>query len=136
MTLPTFDGKFNHPRRSLLPYFGPNFSMKMTRNLTCQMIFSISFMFYLQGVALTKVPKINFLVIIGGAKLKEPSLAGKAYSCLIHCPSVHFLGTSTGSCWFFFASDVIGKFFNVASLFTEAMRRNQVANRRSLLSFF
>ncbi|KAG5543891.1 hypothetical protein RHGRI_016599 [Rhododendron griersonianum] len=45
-----------------------------------------------EGVALTKVPKINFLVIIGGAKLKEPSLAGKAYSCLIHCPSLHFLG--------------------------------------------
>ncbi|KAF7141216.1 hypothetical protein RHSIM_Rhsim06G0075100 [Rhododendron simsii] len=45
-----------------------------------------------EGVALTKVPKINFLIIIGGAKLKEPSLAEKAYSCSIRCPSLHFLG--------------------------------------------
>jgi hypothetical protein len=44
------------------------------------------------GVGLTKVPKINFLIIIGGAKLKEPSLAEKAYSCPILCPSLHFLG--------------------------------------------
>ncbi|KAH7849350.1 hypothetical protein Vadar_016628 [Vaccinium darrowii] len=44
------------------------------------------------GVGLTKVPKINFLIIIGGAKLKDPSLAEKAYSCPIRCPSLHFLG--------------------------------------------
>ena len=52
------------------------------------------FFFALQGVALTKVPKINFLIIVGGAKLQEPSLAKKAYSSPILCPSVHFLGIS------------------------------------------
>uniref|UniRef100_A0A5B7BP23 Serine hydrolase domain-containing protein n=1 Tax=Davidia involucrata TaxID=16924 RepID=A0A5B7BP23_DAVIN len=45
-----------------------------------------------KGLALTKVPKIKFLIIIGGAKLKSPSLAEKAYSSPIQCPSVHFLG--------------------------------------------
>ncbi|GAV66798.1 FSH1 domain-containing protein [Cephalotus follicularis] len=45
-----------------------------------------------EGVALTKVPKIKFLVIIGGAKLKSPSVAEKAYSSPIQIPSVHFLG--------------------------------------------
>ncbi|GFZ10250.1 hypothetical protein Acr_21g0008490 [Actinidia rufa] len=39
-----------------------------------------------KGVALTKVPKINFLIIVGGAKLQEPSLAKKAYSSPILCP--------------------------------------------------
>ncbi|KAA8538146.1 hypothetical protein F0562_027754 [Nyssa sinensis] len=45
-----------------------------------------------KGMALTKVPKIKFLIIIGGAKLKSPSLAEKAYSSPIQCHSVHFLG--------------------------------------------
>ncbi|XP_073035695.1 uncharacterized protein [Primulina eburnea] len=44
------------------------------------------------GVCLTKVPKIKFVVIIGGAKFKNPSVVEKAYSSLIQCPSVHFLG--------------------------------------------
>ncbi|KAL3577154.1 hypothetical protein D5086_022437 [Populus alba] len=44
------------------------------------------------GVALTKVPKIKFLIIIGGAMLKSPSLAEKAYGSPIECPSLHFLG--------------------------------------------
>ncbi|KAL2467492.1 Serine hydrolase [Forsythia ovata] len=45
------------------------------------------------GMALTKAPtKINSLIIIGGAKLKNPLLAEKAYSLPIQCPSVHFLG--------------------------------------------
>lgn len=45
-----------------------------------------------KGMALTNVPKIKLLIIIGGAKLKNPSLAEKAYSLPIQCPSVHFLG--------------------------------------------
>ncbi|KAL5558551.1 hypothetical protein UlMin_034762 [Ulmus minor] len=45
-----------------------------------------------KGVALTKVPKIRFLIIIGGAKLKSPTVAEKAYSSPIRCPSLHFLG--------------------------------------------
>lgn len=44
------------------------------------------------GMALTKVPKIKFLIIIGGAKLRSPLLVEKAYSSPIKCPSVHFLG--------------------------------------------
>ncbi|KAI4337641.1 hypothetical protein L6164_016028 [Bauhinia variegata] len=45
-----------------------------------------------KGVALTKVPKIKFLIIIGGAKFKATSVADKAYSTPITCPSLHFLG--------------------------------------------
>jgi hypothetical protein len=48
--------------------------------------------FLLQGVALTKVPKIKFLIIIGGAMFKSPSVAEKAYDSPIECPSLHFLG--------------------------------------------
>ncbi|KAK3023262.1 hypothetical protein RJ639_044428, partial [Escallonia herrerae] len=45
-----------------------------------------------KGLALTKVPKIKFLIIIGGAKFRNESVAEKAYSSPIECPSVHFLG--------------------------------------------
>ncbi|KAL3504838.1 hypothetical protein ACH5RR_034679 [Cinchona calisaya] len=45
-----------------------------------------------KGVAITQVPKIRFLIIIGGAKFKNQSVAGKAYASPIQCPSVHFLG--------------------------------------------
>jgi hypothetical protein len=44
------------------------------------------------GVALTKVPKIKVVIIIGGAKFRDPSVAEKAYSSPIQCPTVHFLG--------------------------------------------
>ncbi|KAL0437890.1 UNVERIFIED_CONTAM: Rhodanese-like domain-containing protein 6 [Sesamum latifolium] len=44
------------------------------------------------GVALTKVPKLKVVVIIGGAKFRNPSIVEKAYSSPIQCPSVHFLG--------------------------------------------
>ncbi|XP_010675437.1 uncharacterized protein LOC104891439 [Beta vulgaris subsp. vulgaris] len=44
-----------------------------------------------QGLALTKVPKIKFLVIVSGAKLKAESWQ-KAYDSPIECPSIHFLG--------------------------------------------
>ncbi|KAG8064747.1 hypothetical protein GUJ93_ZPchr0004g38932 [Zizania palustris] len=45
-----------------------------------------------QGLALTKVPKIKYLIIIGGAKFLSPTVAEKAYANKIKCPSVHFLG--------------------------------------------
>ncbi|XVE95224.1 hypothetical protein REPUB_Repub02eG0077700 [Reevesia pubescens] len=45
-----------------------------------------------KGVALTKVAKIKFLIIIGGAKFRSTSVAEKAYSSPIQCPSLHFLG--------------------------------------------
>ncbi|KAL0314097.1 UNVERIFIED_CONTAM: Rhodanese-like domain-containing protein 6 [Sesamum angustifolium] len=45
-----------------------------------------------KGVALTTVPKIKVVVIIGGAKFRNPSIVEKAYSSPIQCPSVHFLG--------------------------------------------
>ncbi|KAI3464316.1 hypothetical protein Pfo_020979 [Paulownia fortunei] len=45
-----------------------------------------------KGVALTRVPKIKVLIIIGGAKFRNPSVVEKAYSSPIQCPSVQFLG--------------------------------------------
>lgn len=45
-----------------------------------------------KGVALQKVPKIKYLIIIGGAKFKEPSLAETAFSLPVQIPSLHFLG--------------------------------------------
>ncbi|KOM48305.1 hypothetical protein LR48_Vigan07g200900 [Vigna angularis] len=45
-----------------------------------------------KGVALTKVPKVKFVVIVGGAKFRSPSVVDKAYSSPISCPSLHFLG--------------------------------------------
>ncbi|CAI8590793.1 unnamed protein product [Vicia faba] len=44
-----------------------------------------------KGVALRKVPKVKFLIIIGGAKFLEPSVVEKAYSSKIGCPSLHFI---------------------------------------------
>ncbi|XP_073010260.1 uncharacterized protein [Typha latifolia] len=45
-----------------------------------------------RGMALTRVPKVKYLVIIGGAKFRSPELAEKAYATKIDCPSLHFLG--------------------------------------------
>lgn len=50
-----------------------------------------------QGVALTKVPKVKFLIIIsgakfGGSKYGAPKLAANAFVSPIKCPSLHFLG--------------------------------------------
>ncbi|TMW83388.1 hypothetical protein EJD97_001875 [Solanum chilense] len=45
-----------------------------------------------KGVGLTKVRKIKYVIVIGGAKMQIKSLAEKAYSPAITCPSVHFLG--------------------------------------------
>ncbi|KAK9166233.1 hypothetical protein Scep_001424 [Stephania cephalantha] len=44
------------------------------------------------GVALTKVPKIKFLIIISGASFRSEKVADKAYSSPTKCPSLHFLG--------------------------------------------
>ncbi|KAK3211210.1 hypothetical protein Dsin_015916 [Dipteronia sinensis] len=50
-----------------------------------------------EGVVLTKVEKIKFVVIISGAKfgginIGQPKLAANAFSSPIHCPSIHFIG--------------------------------------------
>ncbi|CAA6664363.1 unnamed protein product [Spirodela intermedia] len=45
-----------------------------------------------KGVALTRVPKLKFVMIIGGAKFASPVVAEMAYSEKISCPSLHFLG--------------------------------------------
>ena len=45
-----------------------------------------------KGVALSKVPKVKFIIIIGGAKFRAPSVAENAYSSTIQCPSLHFIG--------------------------------------------
>ncbi|XP_015057890.1 esterase AGAP003155-like [Solanum pennellii] len=49
------------------------------------------------GVALTKVPKIKFVIIISGAKFGGPTygipkLVANTFSSTINCPSLHFLG--------------------------------------------
>ncbi|MQM00643.1 hypothetical protein Taro_033381 [Colocasia esculenta] len=45
-----------------------------------------------KGLALTRVPKVKFVVIIGGAKFRSPAVEEMAYSDDISCPSLHFLG--------------------------------------------
>lgn len=72
-------------------------SSNLLRRIRIWLLASLVLLHFLQGMALTKVPKIKFLIIIGGAKLKSPSLAEKAYSSTIQCQSVHFLGISLSS---------------------------------------
>ncbi|VYS63764.1 unnamed protein product [Arabidopsis thaliana] len=45
-----------------------------------------------KGIAFQKVPKIKFVIIIGGAKLKSAKLAENAYSSSLETLSLHFLG--------------------------------------------
>ncbi|XP_031120166.1 dihydrofolate reductase-like [Ipomoea triloba] len=45
-----------------------------------------------KGVALKKVPKIKYLIIIGGAIVKDKEVAEMAYASPVSCPSVHFIG--------------------------------------------
>ncbi|CAH9105107.1 unnamed protein product [Cuscuta epithymum] len=45
-----------------------------------------------KGLALTKIPKIKCVIIIGGAKVKDKPVAEKAYGSPIKCPSLHFIG--------------------------------------------
>ncbi|KAK4740877.1 hypothetical protein SAY87_024465 [Trapa incisa] len=45
-----------------------------------------------KGIALKKVPKMKFIIIIGGAKFRGACVAENAYSSPITCPSLHFLG--------------------------------------------
>ncbi|KAL3527505.1 hypothetical protein ACH5RR_012161 [Cinchona calisaya] len=50
-----------------------------------------------EGVALTKVPKLKFVILISGSKFGEkkfgmPKLAANAFSIPIKFPSLHFIG--------------------------------------------
>uniref|UniRef100_A0A224X4H7 Dihydrofolate reductase-like protein n=1 Tax=Hypericum perforatum TaxID=65561 RepID=A0A224X4H7_HYPPE len=45
-----------------------------------------------QGTALTKVPKIKFVITIGGGLFKVPSVAEKVYVSRLEVPSLHFIG--------------------------------------------
>ncbi|XP_030463297.2 uncharacterized protein LOC115683041 [Syzygium oleosum] len=50
-----------------------------------------------EGLVLTKVPKIKFVILVcgaklGGAKLSAPRLAANAFSAPIECPSLHIIG--------------------------------------------
>ncbi|KAI3851156.1 hypothetical protein MKX03_021514 [Papaver bracteatum] len=47
-----------------------------------------------KGLALSKVPEIKFLIIIGGAISRSPAIVAKAYSLSspVQCPTLHFLG--------------------------------------------
>ncbi|MBA0562656.1 hypothetical protein Golob_007683 [Gossypium lobatum] len=49
------------------------------------------------GLALTRVPRIKFLIIISGAKFGGPKFAhhkltSNAYSSPLECPSLHIIG--------------------------------------------
>ncbi|XP_018471244.1 uncharacterized protein LOC108842736 isoform X2 [Raphanus sativus] len=44
-----------------------------------------------RGIALQKVPKIKFIIIIGGAMFKSTKVAKDAYSSTMDIPSLHFL---------------------------------------------
>ncbi|KAJ0981449.1 hypothetical protein J5N97_009704 [Dioscorea zingiberensis] len=45
-----------------------------------------------KGLVLTRVPKLKFVIIIGGAKFQSPVVSEKAYSIKITIPSLHFIG--------------------------------------------
>ncbi|KAG6477092.1 hypothetical protein ZIOFF_063368 [Zingiber officinale] len=45
-----------------------------------------------QGLALTRVAKLKYLVVIGGAKFQSSAVAKKAYPSPPDCTSLHFLG--------------------------------------------
>ncbi|KAL5705470.1 hypothetical protein ACHQM5_023768 [Ranunculus cassubicifolius] len=45
-----------------------------------------------KGLALTKVPKIKYLIIIGGGKFPSPKIADVAYASKIDIHSLHFIG--------------------------------------------
>ncbi|KAL8162378.1 hypothetical protein V2J09_013867 [Rumex salicifolius] len=45
-----------------------------------------------QGLCLTKIPKIKFVIIIAGGKLRSESWKAKAYEHPLAIPNLHFLG--------------------------------------------
>ncbi|KAF6166773.1 hypothetical protein GIB67_005649 [Kingdonia uniflora] len=45
-----------------------------------------------KALALTKVPKIKFVIILAGAKFVVPTAADNAFSSPVDIPSLHFLG--------------------------------------------
>ncbi|OAY66905.1 UPF0483 protein [Ananas comosus] len=45
-----------------------------------------------RGLALTRVPKVKYLVIMGAIKFQSPEVAEKAYGTKIECPALHFIG--------------------------------------------
>ncbi|XP_047069635.1 esterase OVCA2-like [Lolium rigidum] len=45
-----------------------------------------------QGLALTRVPKIKFLMIISGARFRSQTVSEQPYANKIKIPSLHFLG--------------------------------------------
>jgi hypothetical protein len=49
-------------------------------------------------LALTRAPKIKYLIIIGGARFRSQPMAKEPYANKIKIPSLHFLGTSNLFC--------------------------------------
>ncbi|KAL6650808.1 hypothetical protein ACP70R_009733 [Stipagrostis hirtigluma subsp. patula] len=45
-----------------------------------------------QGLALTGVTKVKFVVVIAGGKIRSPAAATRAFAGKIKCPSLHFIG--------------------------------------------
>ncbi|XP_073120937.1 uncharacterized protein [Henckelia pumila] len=46
------------------------------------------------GVALTKVPEIKFVIVLGAGKFQKPSVVRVSYPAPAHCKSVHFIGAT------------------------------------------
>ncbi|TVU14340.1 hypothetical protein EJB05_37803, partial [Eragrostis curvula] len=45
-----------------------------------------------QGLALTGVAKVRYVIAIAGPKLRSPAAASRAFDGKIKCPSLHFIG--------------------------------------------
>ncbi|XP_042977862.1 esterase AGAP003155-like isoform X2 [Carya illinoinensis] len=83
-----FDGVLGFSMGAMLAATMPGMQAEVQSELSCV---------NLQGLALTKVPKIKFLIIISGAKLggskfAAPKLAANAFASPVTCPSLHFIG--------------------------------------------
>uniref|UniRef100_A0A7N0ULU2 Serine hydrolase domain-containing protein n=1 Tax=Kalanchoe fedtschenkoi TaxID=63787 RepID=A0A7N0ULU2_KALFE len=45
------------------------------------------------GLAMTRVAEVKFIIVIAGGRSRNPSVANQAYSSSpLHCPSLHFIG--------------------------------------------
>ncbi|KAM0893661.1 hypothetical protein ACQ4PT_024948 [Festuca glaucescens] len=45
-----------------------------------------------KGLALSRVPRVKYVIVISGGRIRSPALAAKAYANKIKCPSLHFIG--------------------------------------------
>lgn len=70
----------------------------MRSNTASDWVLALNKWWILQGLVLTNVPKIKFLILMSGAKLSRsrfsaPPLAANALSAPLKCPSLHVFGS-------------------------------------------